>query len=64
MRRSIPHLVFRLFAAAISAMLLFDGSAFAAKPEPAAPRPAPGSPDLLSTVRVDPTRTACAIMEN
>lgn len=64
MRRSIPRPVIRFFAAAISAMLLFEGAAFAASAAPLVRAPAPGgagalpvSPDLR------PAQPSCTMID-
>ncbi len=65
MRQSIPRPVIRFFAAAISAMLLFEGSALAAAAEPLVPAPAPGSPEQLSFgPAFRPAQPACTVRDN
>ena len=65
MRQSITRPAIRLFAAAISAMLLFEGSAFAAAGEPLIPAPVAGSPDRLPFgPALEPAQAACAVIES
>lgn len=65
MQQSIPRLVIRFFAAAISAMLLFEGSAMAATSDPLVPAPAPGNPQRLPIGPAFlPAQSSCAVLEN
>lgn len=65
MRRSIVRPLFRFFAAAISAMLLFEGSAYAASAEPLTPNPVPGNPGRLPTAPAfRPAEPACRVTDN
>lgn len=62
MRQSIPRPVIRFFAAAISAMLLFEGSAFAATTGPLMPTPVPGNPGKLPVgPDFGPIQPACTV---